>query len=114
VSAFEDLRETMDAQVDRHLGDSITYHSAGVLVHDDLGNPTIPGFLVDLNDEGGFDGVQPLHCRWQLKISKRFVPTISMKDTITAAKLDGTYRPAANNPISGGAYWITDLQKAAG
>lgn len=102
----------MDAQVDKHLGDSITYKINGVAVQDEAGNATVPAFLILQSDEGGWDGVKSLQRRWQMKIAKRYVSAISMKHTVQAAKLDGIYRPAANNPVSSGAYWVTDLQKA--
>jgi hypothetical protein len=102
----------MDAQVDDRLGDSITYEINGVPV---VGATT--AFLLDYADDGGGMGlggtVAPLGHRWQLKIKKSLLPERpSLKHIVTAAKLDGPYRPAANNLIDGGDYWIVDLQKA--
>lgn len=102
----------MDAQVDNGLGDSIEYRINGVVVAD-----ATVAFLLDYNDDGGGIGlsgtVQPMSHRWQLKIRKSLLPERPrLKHVITAPKLDGPYRPAANNPIDGGDYWIVDLQKA--
>jgi hypothetical protein len=108
----------MDAQVDNGLGDSITYWIGGVRVEPEPGVFTFPAFLIDYADDGGGVGlngtVSPLATRWQLKIRKDALPgnvRPSLAHKITAAKLDGPYRPAANNPIDGGDYWICDLQK---
>lgn len=109
MSLFEDLKPMLDAQVDTRLGDSISYKIDNVVV----GTATT-AFLELLADDGGsIAGIQPLVHRWRLKIRKSALPVRpSMKHIVEAAKLDGRYRPAANNPIDGGDYWIVDLQKA--
>lgn len=113
MSLFEDLKPMLDATVDDVIGDSITYKINGAVVE-----TAATAFLIDqVDDGGGFGGVQgaiqPLAHRWQLKIRKDALPERpSLKHLITAPKLDGPYRPAANNPIDGGDYWIVDLQKA--
>lgn len=116
MTLYEDIKPFMDAQVDDGLGDSITYRINGVPVKEtpDATSDTITAFLIDLSDDGGLlEPVQPLAHRWQLKIRKAVLPQRpSMKHIVTAAKLDGNYRPMSNNPIDGGAYWIVDLQKA--
>lgn len=111
MSAFEQLTELMDAQVDRHLGDSITYKVANVAVQDEGGNATIPAFLILESDDGGISGITPLSRRWLVKVAKRYVPVMKMSDTIESPKLDGKYRPMANNPTSYGAYWVAEIQR---
>lgn len=112
MSLFEDLKPFMDAQVDDGLGDSIIYKIAGEIVE------TAPtAFLIEISDDGAYfgeaGGIQAGEVRWRMKIRKLALPERpSMRHEVTAAKLDGRYRPAANNPIDGGDYWIVDLQKA--
>ncbi len=103
----------MDAQVDTGLGDSIIYSIGGQPVTDESGSTTIHGFLIDQNDDGGFDGIKPMQRRWQLKVAKRYVPQMKLSDRVESPLLDGKYRPATNNPTSAGHYWIADLQKAS-
>lgn len=106
------MKPILDAQVDNRLGDSITYKIDGVPVELDSSS-ILPAFLTFIGDDGGFDGLSPLQSRWRLKIRKSLLPVRpAAKHVITAAKLDGPYRPGANVPADGGDYWLVDLQKA--
>ncbi len=105
----------MDAQVDHHLGDSISYKRDGTLIERSAGVLTIPGFLELLADDGGMSGISPGRSRWQLKVRKSYLPggVAKASDVITAAKLGGTnYRPGPNSITDDGSYIIMDLQKA--
>ena len=104
----------MDAQVDNHLGDSITYNVNGVPVERAPGDPTIPAFLMLMSDDGGLtDQITPGLERWQLKVAKRFVPVRpSLRDSVEHAKLGSRMRVAANTAVDDGDYWLCELQKA--
>lgn len=112
MTAYENMKATMDAQVDKHLGDSIQYRRDGeLIVHE--GSDVLPAFIQNLSDEGGFDTLTPVMNRWRLKIRKSLLPSApKQSDKITSAKLAGTYRPGADVPTDNGDYWLVDLQKA--
>jgi hypothetical protein len=108
----------MDAQVDNHLGDSITYSINGVPVERAPGNPTVPAFLSFYGDDGGMtESINPQIQRWRLKINRKYLPAggPSMRHLIESPKLGAIrYRPMAANAESDGEYWICDLQPAPG
>lgn len=107
----------MDAQVDEHLGDSITYKIDGVPLARRDGDPTVPGFLGLFSDDGALiEGITPQQLRWQLKIAVTWLPANgpSMRHTVSAPGLGNNmvYRPGPSTKTEDGRYWIIDLQKA--
>ena len=103
----------MDARVDNHLGDSISYSINGVPLEDEAGNPTVPGFLNLEADGLSMDGITSVPTRWTLKLAKQYLPAgPKMQHRVTAAKLDNLiYRPGAFVSSADGAYWLMDLQR---
>lgn len=106
----------MDAQVDEHLGDSITYKIDGVALERTEGDPTVPGFLGLFSDDGALiEGITPQQMRWQLKIAVTWLPPTgpSMRHVITAQRLGMVnHRPGPSTKTEDGRYWIIDLQRA--
>lgn len=107
----------MDAQVDRHLGDSITYIVAGVPLESAPGVPTIPGFVNLVNADGSsagtLQGVDPQEHRWTCKVHKRFLPDgPDIRHRIQHGRLPAVMRPATDTIDDDGSYWLFDLQAA--
>lgn len=96
----------MDAQVENHLGDSISYKVAG---SDPTAPPTIMlGFL-----ELIIDDVDAIKRQWQLQISRRYLPTGPKRgDVLTSPRLAGLYKPSQDTPTLDGDAWLFIIQKA--
>lgn len=108
----------MDAQVDFHLGDSITYIVEGAPLESAPGVPTIPGFINLVNADGSsagtLQGFNPHEHRWTCKVHKQFLPDgPDIRHRIQHSKLPGLQRPAADTIDDDGSYWLFDLQAAA-
>lgn len=96
----------MDAQVENHLGDSISYRVAG---SDPAAPPVIMlGFL-----ELIIDDVDAIRRRWQLQISRRYLPTGPKRgDVLTSPRLAGPHKLAQDTPTLDGDAWLFIIQKA--
>lgn len=96
----------MDAQVENHLGDSISYKVAGT---DPAAPPVIMlGFL-----ELIIDDVDAMRRRWQLQISRRYLPTGPKRgDVFTSSRLDGAHKLSQDTPTLDGDAWLFNIQKA--
>lgn len=117
MTVYEDRKAQMDAQVDRHLGDTITYIVDGAPLESTPGVPGIPGFILLVNADGSFagtlQGFNPHEQRWKCKVHKRYLPDgPDIRHRIQNRKLTGTYRPAADTIDDDGDYFLFDLQKA--
>lgn len=96
----------MDAQVENHLGDSISYRVAG-------SDPALPpvtmlGFL-----ELTIDDTDAMRRRWELQISRRYLPTGPKRgDVFTSPRLDGPHKLSQDTPTLDGDAWLFNIQKA--
>ena len=97
----------MDAQVENHLGNSISYTDANGDEHQ------VTGFLTFAGSADGIEGLDPIRRQWHAKISMAQLPAgpASMK-RITSPLLPTVYRPAADTIDNDGHDWLFDLQKA--
>lgn len=102
----------MDAQVDNHLGDTI---SVTLL---DGTQRTLLGFA-RINGSGmGAEGMDPIQILRHVKIDKTPDNIAALPDgpasikRLTTARFPGLYKPAADSIDDDGAAWIFDVQKA--
>jgi hypothetical protein len=102
----------MNAQVEKHLGDSISIElSAGAFT-------PIQGFVSRSNDGLDVDGISPIRARWHVKILQT-AENVALLPAgpasirrLTSSILDTVYKPAAGTIADDGTAWSFDLQKA--
>jgi hypothetical protein len=106
-SVWDRAAATMDAAVDRILGDRISYALDGKKFE------LLEGFVIDENARSGMDEIdEPVSTRKRVKIAKALVPAPSMTHRIRHPRLGpGTYQPLGSQPETEGRYWLFDVQE---
>lgn len=107
MTPYEALRGDMDAQVDNHLGDSISaIMKAG-------GTRELVGYILHGGADAGAEGMNSMRNGWYASISKAQLPDGPASIVrMTAMKLPGVYRPAVDKIDEEGDDYVFDLQKA--
>lgn len=107
MSKWDEAAAKMDAAVDEHLSDTISYALDGATFVD------MPGYVVVFSEGLGLGEIDPtLGSRNRVKIAKSLVPEVLLTHRLRHEKLGaGTFRPAGENPDEQGRYWIFDVQE---
>jgi len=104
---FEDVEAELDAQVENHLGDSISYSRNGEAP------VIIRGFVLSNSDDDNVGGTDPQKLRWRVQINKSRLPEPpTTRDRITHRRMPGIWKPTNGTIIADGRDWFFDLQRA--
>lgn len=107
IPRYEDLEPIMDARVEDHLGDSISYSRNGEAP------VIIRGFINLFTDDGAIEGADPIRRRWTVSINKAKLDRPLATDRLTHPKLGPlTYKPSTGTITGEGRDWVFGLQKA--
>ena len=105
---YADKAARMDAEVDIHLGDSISYSIGGAPA------VTILGFVIDAHPDSdmGLTAHDGFPLRKRVKVNRADVPSPTRADRIVADRLgDGVFRPRTPKPEVAGRYYIFEVER---
>lgn len=107
MTPFERIEGGMIAGVDNHVGDSIS------ITFRDGKTRTVIGYISNNADAEGIDGLQPIRSLWHCQIEKSRLPEgLAAIRYLENRRLDGRYKPSADQQANDGTDFIFDLQKA--
>jgi len=109
-SMWAGLSQTLHDNVDKYLGDALSYAVDGVTF------VSHPGFALDVvigeESVAGLD--DDFAVRKRVKIRKSIVPSVELSHRVRHPKLGaGTFRPTNSVPQTEGEYWLFDVQKVS-
>jgi len=108
ATPYEQRLQSVDRRAESELGDTILYRvNGGASVE-------VIGFIRNYGeDEQGYASLQPGHIRWRGKIAKALLATKPTNDdTLSAAILEGEWRPSSDTISQDGRYWVFDMERA--